>query len=321
MSPTPSEILVLGNWVVDIIGKPVDRLPDRGRLLLIDTLETHVGGNGPNTAAALGRLGASVAAAGRIGDDLYGQFLVERLEGWGVDTGSVVRDSEAATGVTLVPVDHTGERSFLAYFGANARFGPGDVDRDALAAARHLHLASYFILPAMDGAPAAALLAQARELGLTTSVDVCWDREDRWMELLRPCLPHLDLLMPSEEEAFRLTHRNDPTEMAAELHAAGARTVVIKLGERGCLYSGPEGVHPAPAFRAEVRDTTGAGDCFVAGFLFARMRGWELRRALRFANACGARSVAAIGAVTGLAPAAEIEVWADGRPTYDTLPL
>src|SRR5438132_6527528 len=115
------QTVVLGNFVVDIIGKPIDRLPERGRLLLIDTLETHVGGNGPNTAGALGKLGARVAVAGRVGEDLYGRFLLERLEGWGVETWPVVRDPEAATGVTLVAVDRSGERSFIHHFGANAR--------------------------------------------------------------------------------------------------------------------------------------------------------------------------------------------------------
>src|SRR6184192_77876 len=99
------QTVVLGNFVVDIIGKPIDRLPERGRLLLIDTLETHVGGNGPNTAGALGKLGAPVAVLGRVGADLYGDFLVKRLEAWGVDTAGVVRDADAATGVTLVAVD------------------------------------------------------------------------------------------------------------------------------------------------------------------------------------------------------------------------
>src|SRR5437868_2531929 len=127
-----ADIIVLGNFVVDIIGKPIDRLPERGRLLLIDTLETHVGGNGPNTAGALGRLGASVAVVGRVGQDLYGAFLLERLKDWGVRTEAVVQDPDQATGVTLVAVDGSGERSFIHHFGANARFGPADVDWDLL---------------------------------------------------------------------------------------------------------------------------------------------------------------------------------------------
>lgn len=312
-----ADVLVLGNFVVDIIGKPIDRLPERGRLSLIDTLETHVGGNGPNTAGALGRLGASVAVGGRVGDDLYGRFLLERLEAWGVDTRPVVRDPESATGVTLVAVDGTGERSFIHHYGANARFTAEDLDWSLLERARHLHFASYFVLPGLESAPAAALLQQARQHGLTTSLDVCWDRTGRWMEALRPCLPHLDTLMPSEEEAGALSGREQPEAMAAAFRDLGCRTVVIKRGERGCVYVGEEGCFSVPAYRVPVRETTGAGDCFIAGFLYGLLNGWSLERRLRFANACGARSVGAVGAVTGLGPASEIEAWAAQQEVRD----
>lgn len=308
------EILVLGNFVVDIIGKPIDRLPDRGTLLMIDTLETHAGGNGPNTAGALGKLGAAAAAAGRVGDDLYGAFLLDRLRSWGVETAGVVLDSERATGVTLVAVDGSGERSFIHHFGANAAFGPGDLRWDLNPHARHLHLASFFVLPGLDGAPAASVLAEARRRGLTTSLDTCWDRTGGWLNTLRPCLPHVDVLAPSEEEAARLTGRRDAVEMAVVLHDAGSRTVIIKRGDRGCVYSGEEGMLTLPAFSVESRDATGAGDCFIAGYLYARSQSWDLERGLRFANACGARSVQAVGAVTGMAPADEIEEWSARQP-------
>lgn len=312
-----AEIVVLGNFVVDIIGKPIDRLPERGRLTMIDTLETHVGGNGPNTSGALGRLGASVAVVGCVGADLYGRFLTEQLEEWGVDTRPVVRDAATATALTLVAVDGSGERSFIHHLGANAAFSPADVDWSLLGAVRHVHLASYFILPGFAGRAAAAFLAEARRRGATTSLDVCWDRTGSWMELLRPCLPYIDFLMPSEDEAQQLTGHTEPLAIVRSLQEAGARTVVLKLGEQGCLYAGEEGVYRIPALKVAVRETTGAGDCFIAGFLFGRMRGWDLERTLRFANACGARAVRAVGGVTGMAAAAEIEEWARQAPVRE----
>ncbi|MCC2670939.1 MAG: Fructokinase, partial [Armatimonadetes bacterium] len=135
---------------------------------------------------------------------------------------------------------------------------------------------------------------------------------------LRPCMPHLDWVMPSEEEAQQLTGRADPAEICAALRALGAGAVVLKLGERGCLYSGEEGLLALPAYEVPVCETTGAGDCFIAGFLHAQLQGWDLERALRFANACGARAVMAVGAVTGMQPAAEIEEWASRLPARGT---
>jgi sugar/nucleoside kinase (ribokinase family) len=310
-APSSARLAVLGNFVVDLIGKPLDALPERGRLLILDTLETHSGGNGPNTAGALARLGASVAALGRVGDDLYGRFLTDRLAGWGVDVSLVARDPVATTGVTLVPVDRTGERSFIHHFGANADFRPADIPWERLSGTRHLHFSGFFVLPEMDRGGAVEVLAEAKRRGLTTSLDVCWDRRGEWLRVLGPCLPYVDFAMPSEEEAAALTGCSEPAAMAAALRDAGCGAAVIKLGERGCLYADGREVLSVPAFRVPVRDTTGAGDCFIAGFLHARDSGWPLPRALRFANACGARAVGAVGAVTGMAPAAEIEAWAE----------
>jgi sugar/nucleoside kinase (ribokinase family) len=307
-----AEIVVLGNFVVDIIGKPIDRLPDRGRLLLIDTLETHPGGNGPNSAAALGLLGMPVAVVGRVGDDLYGRFLLERLREWRVEVSLVRVEPEVTTGITLVTVDSTGERSFIHHFGANAGVGAGELDWDAVPRARHFHLASFFVLPSLDGGVAAELLSEAHARGIATSLDVCWDRTGRWLENLRPCLPHLDYCMPSEEEARMLTGETAPEQMARALLAEGCGAVVVKLGERGCYYADRERSLEVPAFDVPVRDTTGAGDCFVGGFLCARLNGADVPAALRFGNACGARSVMAVGAVSGLASAREIEGWAAG---------
>lgn len=312
-----AEIYVIGNFVVDLIGKPIDRLPERGRLLLIDTLETHVGGNGPNTAGALGKLGASVAVGGRVGTDLYGRFMLEQLESWGVDTLPVVREPESTTGLTLVPVDSTGERSFIHHYGANARFGPGDVPWEALAGTRHLHLGGFFVLPRIDGEAAAAIFQEARRRGMTTSLDVCWDREERWMANAAPCLPYVDYCMPSEEEAGRLTGKSDPRAMARVLRDSGCRAVVIKLGERGCRYLDDAAELTSPAYRVPVRETTGAGDCFIAGFLHALCRGRRLPECLQFANACGARSVTAVGGVTAMMHADEISAWSAGLETRE----
>jgi len=309
------DALISGNIVVDLIGKPIDRLPDRGRLALLDDFETHVGGNGPNTAMALSRLGGSVALLGRAGQDIYGRFLMESLNDWGgVDAAAVIREPDTRTGITIVASDSTGERSFIHFSGANAAFCRSDNNFERLPPARHYHYGSYFILPGLDGPPASEVLADANRRGMTTTLDPCWDLSGRWLELLRLCLPHVSWLMPSEDEARALTGEEQPAAMAEALLAAGARAVVLKLGEGGCLYADSQRRLSAPAHRVTVVDTTGAGDCFIAGFLYGQSQGWELPRTLGFANACGGRSVSAMGAVAGMAPSKEIEEWQERTP-------
>jgi sugar/nucleoside kinase (ribokinase family) len=109
----------------------------------------------------------------------------------------------------MVMVHPDGERSFIHYMGANARFHPR---RHRLVAhfkdVKVFHLAGAFLMPAMDGEPAAQVLQQARALGMLTCLDTTWDATGGWMHTLAPCLPHLDYIVPNYGEASQLTGRN-----------------------------------------------------------------------------------------------------------------
>lgn len=308
------DVLCLGNCVVDLIARPVDRLPGPGQLLMLETLQAHLGGNGPNCAAALARLGIPVALTGRVGRDAFGEFLLRALEESGVDTSAVARDESLPTGVTFVAVSATGERSFLHSLGANATFARRDVDLSRIRGIRLLHAGSHFVLPAMDGAALAGVLREAQARGITTTMDVCWDESGGWLKTLGCCLPAVDYFLPSEAEAAALTGRETVAEMAAALRAAGARAVVIKCGGRGAFASVAGSQWWEPAFAVEVIDSTGAGDCFVAGFVAGLLRGWQADRAVRLGNACGALATTALGATQAIRPLAEIESWMASHP-------
>jgi sugar/nucleoside kinase (ribokinase family) len=170
----------------------------------------------------------------------------------------------------------------------------------------HYHLASLFILP--DFRPhAPATLARARAAGLTTSLDTNWDPRGAWMTDLAPCLPDLDFLFMNEDEARMLG------ATPAAILSRGVGAVVVKLGPRGCaVYTAAREILSS-AFDVPVKDTTGAGDCFVAGFLAAHLRGASLEAAARFANAVGALSVRCVGATAGLRNLVETERWANGQ--------
>jgi sugar/nucleoside kinase (ribokinase family) len=146
-------------------------------------------------------------------------------------------------------------------------------------------------------------LQSAKDHGLTTSLDTAWDSKGEWMRIVEPCLPSIDVLFANEDEIRMLTGHSDPAEAVAAFRALGSTNVVVKLGERGCMVfeSGKEPV-AVPAFPTAAVDTTGAGDCFVGGFLAGLQRGFPTRQAAELANAAGSLSVAAYGGVTGLKP-------------------
>jgi len=142
-----------------------------------------------------------------------------------------------------------------------------------------------------------------------TSLDAAWDSLGRWLQELGPCLPNVDLLFVNQQQAHMLTGLEDPLDGAKALHEAGARTVVVKLGARGCMVLSRGGSFQVPAFEVETLDTTGAGDCFAGGFLAAIQRGYTEVEAARLANAVGALSVRRVGAVAGLLSWEETEEW------------
>jgi sugar/nucleoside kinase (ribokinase family) len=133
------------------------------------------------------------------------------------------------------------------------------------------------------------------------------------MRDLAPCLPDLDYLFMNEDEARMATGAADPAAAARTVLELGARAAVIKLGPRGCGIYTAEGEFLCPAFDVPVKDTTGAGDCFVAGFLAARLKGADLYEAGRFANAVGAFSVQCVGAATGVKGFDETQSWMNCR--------
>jgi sugar/nucleoside kinase (ribokinase family) len=199
-----------------------------------------------------------------------------------------------------VAVSSRGDRSFLHLVGANGRVIPDDVDDGLLARSKILHLGGYFILPFLDGEPAAGLLRRAKAAGCRTSLDTAWDARGRWMDALAPCLQHLDLLFGNREELARVTGEDDPSKMTGALRQSGVEIVAVKLGEDGAFVEGDGWRGHVPAFAVPVVDTTGAGDAFCGGFLRGYLAGWNLEQTTRFANAVGGMCVTAVGGATGI---------------------
>lgn len=294
------EIICTGILVADVIGWPLQRFPEYGRLELVDNMELHIGGCATNAGMALRKLGVEVAIIGKVGEDGLGDFVVSRLKEAGLDTRAVRRSQTHNTSVTMVVVSETGERSFLHYIGANADLRLEDFELEGFAGAKILYIGGALVLPGLDGVPMAALLRRARDLGFMTFLDPVWDASGRWMSVLAQSLPHTDVFLPSIEEARQLTGKQEPESIARALLDCGVGIVALKMGEKGCFVTNGDESYRVPALAVKAVDTTGAGDCFAAGFLAATLRRWPLHEVARFANAAGAACVTAVGASTGV---------------------
>jgi len=308
------DIACLGVLVADVLTRPVDALPPRGKLSLVDSIGLQVGGCAANTGVDLARLGVPTAVLGKVGEDGFGDFLAGALECEGLDLRGLVRDSGAGTSSTVVLVSSDGERTFVHYFGGNGRYSAADIDWTVIEECRILHVAGAHILPALDGAPMAEALRTARGRGLVTSLDTVWDASGKWMETLGPSLPYADYFLPSLHEAQALTGRTEPGDVARALRDAGVGTVGLKLGDGGCLVLGDDFEVRMPAFQVQAVDGTGSGDAWDAGFLLGVLRGWDVERSAQFGNAAGALCVQSIGATSGLQSFEQAEEFARTTP-------
>lgn len=295
------DVACLGLLVADTVGMPIDALPQKGTLELIERIELHTGGNGANTGSALAKLGVPTAVLGKVGADNLGDFMVDALTRRGIDMRGVSRDPSTVTAATMVIVHSDAERTFLHVSGANAVFDEQDVDWRVIEGAKILHIAGLQLMSRLEGEALARILSEAKRRGLTTTLDTVMNPRSRGWDGLAPGLPYLDWVIPSFEEAAALTGQGKALRQAKRLVEAGAKNAAIKMGANGCLVlpEGGKGFHVAP-FTVDAVDSLGAGDCWSAGFLAGLLNNWPLEKTFRFANAVGACCVQAVGATTGV---------------------
>jgi len=251
-------------------------------------------GAGANTAAALALSGAEVTLVARVGDDGAGRESRARLEACGVRCVWAV-DRELPTGLVVVLVDATGERTMLPGRGANAALREADV-RGAIEVLAcfggglpHLHLSGYVLLDQGSRAAGLAALDEARGRGWTTSVDpqaaalIGQVGPEVFLDWVRG----VDLLLPNADEAAALGGR---AAMLAGLAPGGG--VAVTDGAKGARWWGRDGADVAvSAEPIAVADTTGAGDAFDAGFIAAWVRADSPADALAAGVAAASRRI------------------------------
>lgn len=298
-------ILVLGDINVDILAC-VKAWPRPGQDCLAPRLELHSGGVGANCALALARWGVPARLLGCVGRDAFGDHLLGALEEGGVDVRWVQRTTEQMTGLMYISVTPDGQRTFFGSRGANGFVHRLEAKSRFFAGAAAAHLVGYnFLDPGTERAAKQILrMVHGRrgwvslDVGMAPSVEVP-------RKILRAGR-NVDILFVSRDEAAALTGTRDPRKAFDALKRNGAREVVLKLGQQGCLIAEQGRIREVPSLPVRTVDSTGAGDAFVAAFLQARLRGWADAEAALTANAAGAAAASVVGAGTQLPAAREV---------------
>jgi ribokinase len=288
------KIVVIGSLNMDLVGCAA-RIPVAGETITGHTYFSEPGGKGANQAYAAAKLGGRVAMLGRVGGDDFGLQMRANLERVNCDVSGLLIVPGVSSGIALIFVADSGQNSIIIVPGANDRFSPEDID-----AARDFLSGAAWVLLQLEN-PLPTVLAAARAAG-QAGARVILDPAPA-----RPVPDELfalaDVITPNETEAAILAglppaslNSDQALEIAHKLQARAAKTVIVKLGEQGCLLVNPEGSRLLPAPAVKAIDTTAAGDVFNAGLAVALSEGLDLPSACRFANAAAALSVTKLGA-------------------------
>ncbi len=291
------KILVAGELNADLILSGLQSLPVLGQELLGTGFAMVLGSSSAITAARLAALGGgdpeyAVDFIGFVGSDDIGRFVLRQLEAVGVHH-ETVQTVDMPTGVTI-SLPYESDRALLTYPGAMSVFDGAAITADLLAGYTHLHVGSFFLQTGLQP-HLAQIFALAHRAGLTTSLDVGWDPSEMWIRnpFFVSTLAETDNFLPNEGECAALAA--DPESLKS---LVGGTLWVKRGGQGASAYNLGETIH-TPAFHIIPVDTTGAGDAFNAGIIYARcIRNEPVAEALRFANACGAEATLHVGGAT-----------------------
>lgn len=297
MSIAKKTAVCYGLAVCDVLIPGITEEALKDEITRISAFTYSTGGDALNEAVTLAKLKHNVKLMSFVGDDLFGDFIISQGRLYGVDMQGVLKHRHLPTTVSLVCMRPDGERSFIINYGADNDISSECIDFDAVREASVVSVGSAFSCDSLTKS-LPHLLKTAKDCGACTCVDVIRGAGDHSVFEMRDFLPYTDFIFPNYEEAVYFTGETELQQIARKFFECGASNVVIKKGCDGChlFFKDGESVH-IPGFSVQnLKDTTGAGDNFVAGFVSALMEDKCIAECARYANAVAACSVQYVGA-------------------------
>jgi sugar/nucleoside kinase (ribokinase family) len=308
------KVIVIGELNVDLIAGGLSAQPAFGNEIVAADFNVALGSASAIFACGIARLGFPVTLISKVGADYFGEFCLKALEECGVATKMVIKDPRVKTGVTMSLSSPT-DRALVTYLGAISELRYEELPLSVLKGHSHLHMTSYFLQEGLRR-HFPSIFEQARQMNLTTSFDPNGDPTGTWNKEIWEALAHTDILFLNESEALQLTGESDVHRSLERLGQVVA-CAVVKLAARGAAAIKEGRICFAPGFKVEAIDTTGAGDCFDAGFIFGFLNQEPIQRCLEIGNACGAQSTLKPGGTAGQSDEARVRSLLDQKAEED----
>ena len=296
------KILVVGSLNMDLVTH-VHKTPKVGETVLGNGLKEIPGGKGANQAVAIGRLGGDVCMLGRVGDDGFGETLLNNLQKNQVDATFVEKVKDMPSGTALIMVNHDGDNSIVVVPGANF-----ELKKDMITEAVFKDVDYVLAQLETPMETIEEVFVKAKAQGITTVLNPAPARD-----LSPRLLDHVDMLVPNETEFELITGFSGETqeglnEGTAKLFEMGLSEVLITLGKKGACYMNKDGkVFRTSGYKVNAVDTTAAGDSFIGGLLTRLAMGESVEDSMEYAMKVGAVTVSRHGAQSSLPSVADID--------------
>jgi sugar/nucleoside kinase (ribokinase family) len=290
----------MGFYTFDCLGWPFTAVPEGGGTNFIDEITLAVSGAAGTASIAAAKMGLRTLAVGGVGSDLMGDWVLQRLTHFGVDTSCMQQQPGWKTSSSIVTTRRDGSRPALHMRGATADFFVDDVMINQVVDAAVVHVGGVGLMRNMDQGRSVEVMKRAKQNGCITTVDIFAGSKDD-MGAVGLVLPYTDYFMPSVEEAQALTGLSDLAEMAKVFFDLGVKACVFTLGGDGAYYHHVDGTKfRIPAFDIDVKCTCGCGDAFNSGFAVGLIKGFDPETTVRFAQATSALNATGLGSQAGV---------------------
>lgn len=287
------DVLVVGELNIDLILNNIEGYPQMSKEILARNFTLTTGSSSAIFASNISVLDVDVAFCGIVGNDLFGDMIVQQLNRKNVDTRYIFHKEGYGTGATTV-LNYGGDRMMVTYPGPMEELKASDISEDLLRRAGHLHISSIFLQKGLKES-LLELLHSAKQNGLTISLDPQWDPAEQWELDLDALLPLIDVFLPNKKELLLLTNE-DSLDAAVQKLSKYPGVIVVKDGEHGAVWSHQGVISREEAYlNTDVVDAIGAGDSFDAGFISQFIQGKSIQECVQYGNLIGAVSTTAAG--------------------------